>query len=224
MDKLLLTLMTKPVNRASASPSSQPSPVKGEGVCIPSTEHSGSDQGCLKGEGKSPLPWRERVRVRGRRLARSSAGVTLVEAVVAVGILTMAVALIGTSIFQSLSIQRYWRDDVIATKEWRHAGSRFVTDLFNAETIDLVDGAAPVSAVTFTWVDGGGNPHTATYSLVGDTLIRDVDGFQITVARGVLSAGFSRNARLVTFDLEVQADLGKTESMSLQTYLRMLNS
>lgn len=159
-----------------------------------------------------------------RRLARSSAGVTLVEAVVAIGILTMAVALVGTSIFQSLSIQRYWRDDVIATKEWRHAGSRFATDLFNAETIDLVDGAAPVSAVTFTWVDNAGNSHTATYSLVGDTLIRNVDGFQTTVARGVLSAGFSRNDRLVTFDLEVQADLGKTESMSLQTYLRMLNS
>ena len=59
----------------------------------------------------------------------------------AVGILTLAMGLVGRGVFQVLSIQRFWRDDVVATRELRHAGSWFAGDALNAEAIDLADGA-----------------------------------------------------------------------------------
>ncbi len=52
--------------------------------------------------------------------------------------------------------------------------------------------------------------------------MRDLDGAQITLARQVVSVGFALSGKVLTFDLEVEADRGGTESMSLQSYLRML--
>ena len=125
-------------------------------------------------------------------------------------------------LFQALGIQRFWFDDVVATKELRHASSWFASDALTVESTDLVDGASPVEPVTLTWNDDNDVPHTVTYSLVGSSLMRDFDGTQITLARRVASAGFALSGRVLTFDLEVEADRGGTESMSLQTYLRML--
>ena len=77
-------------------------------------------------------------------LASDASGFTIAEVTVAVGILTLALALVGSSVFQSLSIERFWQDDVVATKELRHAGSWFAGDAMNAETTDLIDGAVVV--------------------------------------------------------------------------------
>jgi hypothetical protein len=157
-----------------------------------------------------------------RRFLASAAGFTVPEVMVAVGILAVTVGLIGSGVFQVLSIQRFWEDDVIATKELRRAGSWFSSDALNAEVTDLVDGAPPVSGVTLSWTDTDGVDHTASYSLVGDTLLRVFDGTAITAGRRVVSASFSLSEKLITLELEVQSDRGSTESMSLQTYLRQL--
>ncbi|MCH7744991.1 MAG: prepilin-type N-terminal cleavage/methylation domain-containing protein [Chloroflexi bacterium] len=158
-----------------------------------------------------------------KRIAKRSDGFTLVEALIAVGILTLGLGLVGSTVFQSLAIERFWRDDVIATKELRHADSRFAGDALYTEATSLVDGAAPVNTVDLTWTDTDGVSHTAVYSVTGDNrFVRDLGGTQSTLARDVVQTGFSLNGRLLTFDLEVEADQGTTKTSSLQTYLRAL--
>ena len=158
-----------------------------------------------------------------KRIAKRSDGFTLVEALIAVGILTLGLGLVGSTVFQSLAVERFWRDDVIATKELRHADSRFAGDALYTEATSLVDGAAPVNTVDLTWTDTDGVSHTAVYSVTGDNrLVRDLNGMQSTLARDVVQTGFSLNGRLLTFDLEVEADRGTTKTSSLQTYLRAL--
>ena len=155
-----------------------------------------------------------------RRTLGNSAGFTLAEVVVTVGILTMAAGMVGSAVFQTLSVERTWRSDVVATKEWRHALSWFSVDAMNAQTADLVDQAPPVSSVTLTWVDKEGTSDTAAYSLTAGALLRNLDGAENSVARRVVSVGFSLSGRFLIVDLEVEAEQGGTESVSLQTYLR----
>ncbi len=155
-------------------------------------------------------------------LVGSSRGFTLAELLVSVAILGVGMGLIGGGLYQALGIWRFWSDDVIATKEVRHVTSWFAGDAMNAESTDLVDGDPPSSSVILTWTDGDDATHTATYNLSGSNLMRDLDGAQITLARRVVSVGFSLSGKVLTLDLEVEAERGGTESISLQTYLRML--
>ena len=158
-----------------------------------------------------------------KRLATRSDGFTLVEALIAVGILTMGLGYVGTTVFQSLAIERFWRDEVTAVRELRHAGSRFAGDVLYTETTNLEDGDPPVGTVSLTWTDAGSVAHTAVYSVTGDNrLIRDLDGTQSTLARGVVQVAFSLDGFLLTFVLEIEADRGTTKTTSLQTYLRSL--
>jgi hypothetical protein len=164
----------------------------------------------------------------------ASGGFTLMEAAVALSILSLGVTLVGQGIFQSLSVQRYWQDSVVATKDLRHASSYFAGDALIAETTDLVDGAPPVTSqalgeeappVTLTtlgWTDADGNPHTASYLLDGDTLVRELDGVQLPIAPRVVQVSVSRTGATVILSLEVQAERGGTETIGLQTYLRKL--
>lgn len=151
-------------------------------------------------------------------------GATLVEVVVVVGILVMAMGMVGSTVFQVLTIEQRWRDGAVATKELRHAGSWFAGDALNAESTDLVDGGPPVAGATLTWADSSGQAHSATYTLSGADLNRNYDGAQHTIARKVASAGFSLTSGTLTFDLEVQAGRNATKSASIQTFLRRLES
>ena len=157
-----------------------------------------------------------------KKLADEDSGFTLVEMLVVVSIMTLGLSLVGTTVFQTLAIERFWRDKVVAIRELRHAGSYFAGDALNAESVSLIDSSPPVDNVTIQWADGAGVSHTAIYSLSGGNLVRDIDGAQIIVARRIVSVEFSLNGQTLTFDLEVQADAGDTESISLDTYLRFL--
>ena len=158
-----------------------------------------------------------------RVLDRASPGFTLAELLVSLSILGMSMGLIGSGIFQAFALERTWSDDVVATREVRHATSWFAGDALNAQQTDLVDGAAPVSSATLSWTGQGQVAHAATYSLSPDaTLIRDIDGSKITVARRVLSAQFSREGSVLKLTLEVQAAAGETELKSINIYGRTL--
>ncbi len=157
-----------------------------------------------------------------KRLLTSPRGFTLLEVLVIVGIFTIVTGLVGRNVFQTLSIQRFWREQVVATKELRHAGSIFAGDAVYAQITSLVDGAAPVTSVTLDWTDKTGVPHTATYTLSGNILFREYDGATISIARHVVSAGFSLSGRMLTFDLEVEAEGDQTDSISHQVFLRRL--
>ncbi len=156
-------------------------------------------------------------------LDRASPGFTLAELLVSLGILGISMGLIGSGIFQAFALERTWSDDVVATREVRHATSWFAGDALNAQQTDLVDGAAPVSSATLSWIGQGQVSHAVTYSLTSDaTLIRDVDGSKMTVARRVLSAQFSREGSVLKLTLEVQAAAGETELKSVDIYGRTL--
>jgi hypothetical protein len=87
-----------------------------------------------------PLPlWRLEMNEKLRRLRTGNAGVTLVETLVALGIMGIALGLLGSGIFQSLSIEKFWLDDVVATREARHAGSWLSGDVMNAEEVCYYD-------------------------------------------------------------------------------------
>ena len=162
-----------------------------------------------------------------RQLTRSSRGFALLEVAVGLSILSMGVGLIGTSVFQVLSIQRHWQDDRVATKDLRHIGSWFAGDALNAETV-VFGGTAPAPTVTLSWVDSS-DPlnlvfHSSVYGLNGGTLTRNNDGIVTTLADDVDSAAFSLSGRVLTLDLTVNSGNGGTTLMTLQTYLRVLQS
>ena len=155
-------------------------------------------------------------------LLASSRGLTLAEVLVSLGILGVSVGLVGGGIFQALRFSTDWTDNVVAVKEVRHAASWFAGDALNAETTDLTDGASPVSSVVITWIDSDSVAHTATYSLVDNRLVRNYDGAPITVARDVVSVGFSRSGQILRLDLTVEAAAGETKSTSMDVYGRVL--
>lgn len=154
------------------------------------------------------------------RFIGDSGGFTLLEVMVAISILTMGVGMIGTGVFQVLSGARFWQENVVATKDLRHAGSWFASDALNAKTTDLIDGAAAVNTVMLTTF----GDNEITYSLSGSDLIRSFDDgmtvAQTKVATDVVSADFSLAGDILTFSLEVTADHGGTKTISLNTRLR----
>ena len=154
--------------------------------------------------------------------AGSCRGATLVEVLVALSVLMMALGIVGRTVFQVVSMERSWRDDVGATRALRHAESWFTRDAFNAEATDLVDGGPPVSSVTLTWQDGAGAPRSAVYTLTGGQLLRQSSGDTTVLASQVVSAGFTLSGRSLSLDVEVQAEQGTTETSSLFMYLRRL--
>ena len=168
-----------------------------------------------------------------KKILSESSGFTLVEALVALGILSVAVGLIGSGLFQVLSFQKPWQDKVVATKELRHAGSWFAGDALNTEEVFDADGVTrltcdpvpPVEKVTLRWTGKDGvTIHNATYSLTGQDLIRNYDGNANTVASPVVlgTLSFSLCGKLLRMKMDVEAEKGTTDDILLQTYTRRL--
>ena len=167
-----------------------------------------------------------------------SSGFTLMEVLIAVSIITLAVGLVGTGIFQVTNVRRYWADDAQATYDLRHAGSWFAEDALNAEKALTTPGgnslaedcstppASPVSAVTLTWTDTDGVAHQATYTTAAGGLTRKNEDRDQTpiIIDGVVdnSVKFSLCKSMLTLELKVEADREATETMNLKTYLRKL--
>lgn len=160
-------------------------------------------------------------------LASDRQGFTLVEVLVGLGILVTCAGLVSSGLFQVFAFQTSFQDDVVATKDLRHAGSWMAGDALNA-TVVLDGNGEPLvcdqaaTTASLTWSDTGGVAHTSTYRVSGTSLERDLDGAVSTLAGQVVSVGFSLCGKLLTLDLAVEAQLGRTETMALQTYLRKL--
>ncbi|MCI0796343.1 MAG: prepilin-type N-terminal cleavage/methylation domain-containing protein [Chloroflexi bacterium] len=158
------------------------------------------------------------------RFLRRSRGFTLVETLIAVSIMTMMLGLVGGGIFQSLSIERFWLDDVVATREVRHAESWFAGDAMNAEEVcaagaELAPGATSISSVLlvrYEIIGSGALPlglctlvvdttqydlFTTTYTLTGTFLTRTTEKNAvgssqqtITLSKRISGAEFTRSA------------------------------
>jgi len=170
-----------------------------------------------------------------RRVLRSSEGFTLIELLVSVSILTVVVSIFGTGMFQVLSIQRFWTDDVVAVREVRHAGSWFAGDALNAT--DVLDSGGStrltctpspsVQQVTLTWTDSSSTVHNVVYSVTGDELQRDFDsnGTPLVMASGVVanSVSFTLCGNALRLNMDVLGDRNTTDNLDLITYLRKLS-
>ena len=89
------------------------------------------------------------------RLLSASSGFTLAETLVALTVMGLGVGLVGSGIFQSLVIERIWVDDVIATRDIRHADSWLSEDALNAHEVcdpatnaRLLPGGGSVGSIT----------------------------------------------------------------------------
>ncbi|GBD11518.1 hypothetical protein HRbin23_01185 [bacterium HR23] len=149
-------------------------------------------------------------------------GTALAEVVVAVGISTLAVGMVGQAIFHALSLQRTWQGQTEATRQMRQAFGWFAQDALNAHSLTLVNGAPPAQSVTLTWTDRTGTLHAVTYSLSGGTLVREAGGVQTVLASQVTGGGFSLSGKVLTFSLRVRTPHGDEREGTLQTYLRGL--
>ena len=155
-----------------------------------------------------------------RNLITKAAGFTLLETVVAMGLLSMAVGMIVPGVFQTLRFEQFWQDGVVATKDLRHAGSRFAGDALSTENTDLVDGVA-ADTVMLTNYAG----HEATYSKnLQDELVRSHDDGVVTVentlAAKVKTVEFLLSGDELTMTLVVYAVGTDEKSMTLRTTLR----
>ena len=154
-------------------------------------------------------------------------GFTLVEVLVALGILSIAIALAGGGLFQVFAFQPSYQDKVVATKDLRHAGSWFSGDALNAQAAvdgngEPLDCLSASDSVTLSWTDNDGAYHTSTYQVSGDSFRRSYDGRVNTLADHVVtdSVGFLHCGNLLTLELEVEADSGQVKNTVLWTYLR----
>ena len=170
---------------------------------------------------------------KARRILFAPSGFTLIEVVIAVGLITVATGIVGSGIFRVTSIQRFWTDDMVATKSLRHVGSWFSGDALNAE--DVVDSGgvlrltcnpvAPEREVTLKWTGTDGTAHSANYAVVQDALVRTVDGANnITLADQVVanSVAFTLCGKFLTLAVDVNADRNTTETLNLRTQIRKL--
>ncbi|MCH8891900.1 MAG: prepilin-type N-terminal cleavage/methylation domain-containing protein [Chloroflexi bacterium] len=170
-----------------------------------------------------------------RHILGSSGGFTLIELLVSITILTVVVGIFGAGMFQVLSIQRFWTDDVKAVREVRHAGSWFAGDALNATDVLDAGGVtrltcAPnpsVQQITMTWTDASGTPHNVVYSVTGDELQRDFDsnGTPLIMASRVVanSISFTLCGNTLRLNVDVLADRDTTDKLDLITYVRKLS-
>ena len=150
-------------------------------------------------------------------------GFTLLEVLVGIGIMTLITSTLGTALFHTIRSQQGVLEDSLAVNEARKAFSWFAEDVKMAQTGDLVDGGPAVSSVILNWTDEyqeASIPHTSSYVLTGDKLVRIYDGESHIVAHRVVSVGFSRASNTITVQLEVEAGGQTTDTESLKTVMR----
>lgn len=164
---------------------------------------------------------------KGRRSEKGNprggqAGFTLLETLVAVGILATLLSLGSHALYQASSVRWSWQSNMTSVRDLRQSGSWFAGDALSAVTTSLTDGAAPVGSVTLTLTDSSGVSHTTSYAVTQGNLVRTYDGKAMTMAGGVTAAAFSLSSKILTLQLTTAAAPGQTESSTLKTYLRLL--
>ena len=156
------------------------------------------------------------------RLLGREGGFTLAESLIAIGIITVALTMVGMPMINVLRHDEDWRASITATTTLQRTTTAVAKDSINAYTVSVDDGGPPVDTITFAWDDLGGTPHTAVYTLDGTNLVRDFDGETLIVGRNVSLVAFSRSANLLTFTIDVDAGEGATDSKTSSHFLRSL--
>ena len=161
------------------------------------------------------------------RFLKDSRGLTLVEMLVGITLLSITMGILGAALFRALGTQNSVVDDGIAINELRKGLSWFAGDVKMATSTNLALGATSTS-ITLSWKDqfgGATTTHTSTYDLVGGRLVgtytSNATSTSHTIAHRVVSASFSLSATsTVTAQVEVNAESGATRTLSLDTVMR----
>ncbi len=156
---------------------------------------------------------------------RSQRGYTLVEVMVGTGILGLISTLIGSGLFQTITLRGKTSETFQAAGSTRTATGWITQDIPMALTTDLVDGGAPVSSATFTWTDLFQNaqaPHSVSYALVSGNLQRNYDGTTDVIGRGITDVSFTRAGRLVTISVTSNSNgrFKVSDAKTVKAYLR----
>ncbi len=163
------------------------------------------------------------------RFLKDSRGLTLVEMLVGITLLSITMSTIGAGLFRALGTQSNVVDDGLAINELRKGLSWFAGDVKMATSTNLAISGATSSSVTLSWRDqfGPDEPitHTSTYDLVDDRLVRtytsNATSTSHTIAHRVVSASFYLNGTsTVIAEVEVNAEPGVTRTLSLSTIMR----
>lgn len=128
-------------------------------------------------------------------------GFALIGLLVGVAIVGLISSSAGLAVSQSIRFSHWGNDKFEALHDIENAAYWISRDGRMADTTDLVDGAQPVSGVTFQWVDQfdlGSVQHTSTYQIVGNEIHRNYDGVTRILARNISQLGFSLNSQLIT--------------------------
>ena len=128
------------------------------------------------------------------RALRDQRGVTLTELLVSIGILTVVVGMVGSTMWQSTQVHSRVLGDGVAINELRNGLSLFADDVKSAQVSDLPTDSSPATSVTLTWTDEYNDivtPHSSAYVLTGTVLVRTYDGLDTVVSRNVASVSFS---------------------------------
>ena len=173
------------------------------------------------------------------QLLNSSRGFTLIELLISVTILTVVTGIFGAAMFQVLSIQRFWIDDLKAVREVRHAGSWFSGDALNATNILDAGGSdrltctpsPSVHQISLTWTDKSGTDNNVVYSVTMDELLREFltggasNGTPLVMTTRVVSNSvtFTLCNDILRLTINVLADRGTTDALDLLTYMRKLS-
>ena len=167
-----------------------------------------------------------------RRL-KSQRGFTLVEVLVALGIMSAIGSVLVGTLHQMTNFTSRSNAQVSVSADLRNAFHWMAEDMKMANTTDLVDGAPAVSTITLNWTnqcEGASTPHSANYCLVGTELRRTSDGSACnvgtthTVARNVASVEFSLASKLVTVALTSTDDKWSDVTKQFSHYFYLYSS
>ncbi len=124
-------------------------------------------------------------------MMKGQKGFTLVELLITVAITGLIVSLLGTAIYQIITVTEYGNDKMIATHELQNAAHWVSLDGQMAST------ASGGNELVLTLPDDS----SVTYSVVGTELRRTAGGSQMTLARNITSATFSVENRIITMTI-----------------------
>jgi len=156
-------------------------------------------------------------------------GFTLIELLVALGIGTVVLSSIVTSIFMVMRGTNDISGESAALADIEHAAHWLTRDMMMGQVTDLDEGAPPVSTVNMTWMDYTGGmgseiSHYVVYTHSGTELLREYDSANNTtiVGRNLSYVGFSLYGNMVTVTLTSRATPHSTVT---RTYvLRMVGT
>ena len=152
------------------------------------------------------------------KIRHDQRGFSLVETLVALGILAIVSSTVGTATFQAVGTQQSVIEDGRAISQLRRGFSWLAGDVQMAESTDLVDGV-PSASITLTWTDNfndAGILHSSSYILTSGDLLRVYDGESHAVMHNTLSATFTLIGTAVQTQFEVDAGGGTSRTADLK--------